>query len=381
MSIKKIKWYIIIIFFIKINNLYSKNIINKIKAKSFILVDYNSKKILIQKNSNKKYPPASLTKIMTSYILSDTLKSKKKKKKIYININKESWYKNKKFNHSSLMFLNKNEKVNIKKINKGMIIQSGNDACVAIATYISKNENQFITLMNKYSKNIGLENTQFKTVHGLDNNQQHTTSKDLIKLSMLLIKHFPKEYKIYKEKKFTYNKITQNNRNNLLWNKNILIDGIKTGHTDKSKYNIAVSAIKGKRRLILILLGNNTIKERNNNSIKLLKWGFKKYKTYQINKYNKYIKKKTFYNINKNIYITNIKKKKIYIKIFKNNFFFFKKNQIIGKIFFFINKKKNKKTYFLTNFKNKNQKNKIHLFKIYLLKLKNFFWKQIKNEN
>ncbi len=367
MNIKKIKTYILIIIFLfNINNTYSKNIINNIKAKSFILVDYNSKKILIQKNQNKKLYPASLTKIMTSYILTDLLKSKKKKNKNYTIIKNNAWSKNKIFKNSSLMFLNKNEKVKITDLNKGMIIQSGNDACVAISEYIAKKEKIFIKLMNKYAKNIGLKNTKFNTVHGLDNKKQYTTAKDMVKLSILLIKNFPKEYKIYKKKFFIYNGIKQNNRNKLLWNKKLNIDGIKTGHTEKAGYNLIISAIKGKRRLILVILGNKTIQNRDKDSIKLLKWGFKKYYTYRIIKSKKNINKikKKFIGTNKNIYITNKKKytikKHIYYKIFKINNLFTKKYQITGKIFYLINKKKNKKCFFLISLKEK--KNNIFFF-------------------
>ncbi len=352
MKIKNNKF--IILIFIILNNfnyINAKNIYKYINVKSYILIDYNSKKILSQKNYNKKLPPASLTKIMTSYINSDLIKKKKINKNDKIKINKNSWFKNPIFKNSSLMFLEKKQIVNINNLNKGMIIQSGNDASVAIANYISGNEKNFIKLMNKYVKKINLKNTNFKNSHGLDSKNQYTTSKDMAKLSILLIKNFPETYKIYKIKKFTFNKIKQKNRNNLLWNKYFNIDGIKTGHTEKAGYNLITSAKKNNTRLISVILGAKSIKERNIYTIKLLKWGFNNFTTKKIINKKKIFKYKKIWlgennllpigNYN-NIYITyynkNKKKNKIIYKIFKTIKAPINKYQIIGKIN--INKKR-----------------------------------------
>ncbi len=348
---KKLKLLLILVLF---TNSFANNIANNIHSKSFILIEYNSQKILAKKNINLKLSPASLTKIMTNYILLDKLKHKKISLKDIIIINNNSSSKNPIFKNSSLMFLKKRDKVTLNNLNKGMIIQSGNDASVAIAEYISGNEKKFIKLMNFYAKNMNLNNTNFKTVHGLDKNNQYTTSKDMVKLSLLLIKNFPKDYKIYKRKTFTFNNIKQKNRNSLLWNKNLNIDGIKTGHTNNAGYNLITSAKKNKLRLICVVLGSKSIKERNNDTKKLIQWGFNNFKIKKIFKYFNEIKQiktwlgnKKYINIgtNRNIYIlykkNNILKKKITFKIFKIIKSPIKKKQILGKIIINSKKKKN----------------------------------------
>ncbi len=381
---KKKKILILIIYLISIN-LYA-NTIKNINVKSYILVDYKSNKILLEKNSNKKLYPASLNKIMTSYILADFIKKKKINKNNLVKIKNSSYWKNPYFKGSSLMFLKKDQKVKISDLNKGMIIQSGNDACVAIAEYLSGNEKNFVKLMNKYKKRINLKNTNFINSHGLDDNKQYTTAYDMAKLSILLIKNFPKIYKIYKKKKFTFNNIKQTNRNLLLWNKNLYIDGIKTGHTNKSKYNLISSAKKNNNRLIVVILGAKSIKDRNYYAKKILKWGFKNFITKKIIKKNKkIINKKIWFSkknflpitINKNIYINYKKKKKIKIKlliIFTN---ILKapiiKNQILGNIFIKVNNKIKKK-YIILSLK-KIKKNNI--IKIILDDIKIKFYKII----
>lgn len=387
MNINKYKKIILIfLILININYVNCKNI----NVKSYILIDYKTKKILSKKNYNKKLPPASLTKIMTSYIISDLIKKKKIFYKNEFKINKNSWYKNPLFKNSSLMFLKKNQKVNIYNLNKGIIIQSGNDASMAISNYISGNEKKFTKLMNKYSKKINLKNTNFKNSHGLDNDNQYTTSKDMAKLSILLIKNFPKTYNIYKEKEFTFNNIKQKNRNKLLWNKLLNIDGIKTGHTNKAGYNLIASCKKKNTRLITVILGAKSIKDRNIYTIKLLKWGFKNFITKKIIKNNKIFKYKNIFfgkeNLipignYKNLYITYKKdynkkiKNKIYYKIFSTLKAPIKKNQIIGKIYLNKNNKKNKKFTFLYTLKkikiNNNLKIIIDYIKYKILNKKN----------
>ncbi len=376
---KKIKLLLILLVF---TNSFSNNIINNIHSKSFILVEYNSQKILAKKNINLKLSPASLTKIMTNYILLDKLKHKKISLKDIIIINNNSSSNNPIFKNSSLMFLKKGDKVTLKNLNKGMIIQSGNDASVAIAEYISGNEKKFIKLMNFYAKNMNLNNTNFKTVHGLDKNNQYTSSKDMVKLSLLLIKNFPKEYNIYKKKVFTFNNIKQKNRNSLLWNKNFNVDGIKTGHTNKAGYNLITSAKKNKLRLICVVLGSKSIKERNNDTKKLIQWGLNNFKIKKIFKYYNKIKpiktwlgNKKYINIgtNKNIYIlykkNNIFKKKITFKIFKIIKSPIKKQQILGKII--INSKK--KNLLISLEENKNTNFIKYLIDFFILIIKKIF--------
>ncbi len=378
----KITLILLVIIF---TNSFANNILNNIKSKSFILVEYNSQKILAKKNINLKLAPASLTKIMTNYVLLDKLKYKKIPWQKLIIINNNSSSKNPIFKNSSLMFLKKGDKVTLKNLNKGMIIQSGNDASVAISEYIAGNEKNFIKLMNNYAKNMKLNNTKFNTVHGLDKINQYTTSKDMAKLSILLIKNFPEEYKIYSEKFFIFNKIKQKNRNSLLWDKNLNVDGVKTGHTDKAGYNLITSAKKNNLRLICVILGSKSIKDRNNDTKKIIRWGFNNFKIKKIFKHYKKIKrqktwlgKKKYINLgsNKNIYIlykkNNIFKKKIIFKIFKIIESPTKTKQILGKII--INSKK--KNFFLISL-NENKCNNLlkYLIDYSILIIKKIFYK------
>ncbi len=361
MKLNIIKKYIIILqIFINLN-IHSKTEFKNINSKAYILIEYNSGKILTQKNPNIKLAPASLTKIMTSYILGKLIKSN------LININniitiKEIIYdKNDyKFKNSSLTFLNIGNKIKIKDLNKGIIIQSGNDACIIIAKYITENENNFIILMNKYAKKMKLKNTNFKSVHGLDIENQYTTAKDMSILSRLLIKNLPIEYKIYKQKEFTFNKIKQKNRNKLLWKKNLKIDGIKTGHTDIAGFNFITSSTKKKTRLILVTLGAESSFNREQDNKIILHWGFNNFFTKKIIKKKHIIKyeKIWFGNKNKiplgtiqNIYITLPKKKKY--KFIKINYKYqvkkilapIKKYQTIGKLYLLTKNKKIIKNY------------------------------------
>ncbi len=397
---KKIKKIILIISLLLLNISIPKSKNIKINPESYILVDFYSNKILAKKNPDLKLAPASLTKIMTNYIVSDYIKKKKINKKDLVLIKENSWYKNPIFKNSSLMFIKKNQKIKIDKLNKGMIITSGNDACIAITNYISDNEEKFTNLMNKYSKIINLKNTNFKNSHGLDNINQYTTSRDIAKLSIKLIKNFPKEYKIYKKKFFIFNNIKQKNRNDLLWYKKINIDGIKTGHTDLAKYNIVVSAKKKKTRLIAVILGAESIKDRNIYSKKLLKWGFNNFKTKKIFSKNKTIRYENIWlgkenkikvGLNKNIYITFKKNKKQKNKIHYKIFNILKapiyKNQIIGKICL-LKKNKFQKCFLLKSLTDIETKNKIqYIFEyiymniyIFISNIFNKLIKIIKNE-
>ncbi len=370
------------------NNIKFKNIKN---VKSYILIDYYSEKILAKKNINLKLPPASLTKIMTSYIISDYIKNNKIKLKDIVTIGYNSWYKNPIFKNSSLMFLIKDQKVKISDLNKGIIIQSGNDACVAISEYIAGNEKKFVKLMNKYSKKMNLKNTNFTNSHGLDNNNHYSTSLDIAKLSINLIKKFPNTYKIYKKKEFIFNKINQKNRNNLLWYKKLNVDGIKTGHTDKSGYNLVSSAKKNNTRLITVILGAKSIEDRDNYTKQLLNWGFKNFETKKLIDKNKIIKYKKIYfgknnfvpiGINKDLYITySIKKKnnkKIITKYFKKIEAPINKNKILGKILIKENNKKLNKKIFLISLKKINLGNIIKIIIDYIIIKINYIIYKIK---
>ncbi|QJC28489.1 serine-type D-Ala-D-Ala carboxypeptidase [Enterobacteriaceae endosymbiont of Plateumaris consimilis] len=327
----------------------SKPILN---AKSYILIDYHSGLVLAEKNADIHYNPASLAKVMTSYVIEKAIELGKIDRNDIVTIGKNAHYSgNILFNGSSLMFLKYGEHVSVKDLIKGIILQSGNDACVAIAEYISGNQNNFVNLMNFYSKKIGLKNTIFKNVHGLDELKQYTSARDMAILGMVLIRDFPNEYYLYKEKEFTFNKIRQMNRNSLLWDNLLNVDGIKTGHTKIAGYNLLVSAKKYNMRLLAVILGETSEKNRTLDSKILLNWGFKNFKTINpLMKYQKFTTLPVFFGkyhflpigVNKNVYLTIIKsqEKKLQIIYFVNcNKIVapIHKYQILGSVNFVIN--------------------------------------------
>lgn len=249
----------------------------QIAAKGFVLMDYNSGKVLAEKEMNTQLHPASLTKMMTSYVIGQELKRGNIAPQDEVTISKNAWAKN--FPDSSKMFIEVGTKVTVEELNKGIIIQSGNDACVAMAEHIAGSEDAFVDLMNAWAKSIGMTNSHFANVHGLDNPNLYSTPYDMALLGRALIKDVPDEYRIYSEKKFTYNGITQYNRNGLLWDKSMNVDGIKTGHTSKAGYSLVSSATEGKMRLVAVVMGTKSANARKSESKKLLSYGFRFFET------------------------------------------------------------------------------------------------------
>ena len=232
-------------------------------APQAIVYDMESKKILFEKDSNRLMYPASMTKIMTAYVVFDAIKSGNITMDTKFPISKKSWKKG-----GSKMFLKFGVNVSVKNLLYGVIIQSGNDAAIALAEGIAGSEENFAQLMNSYAKKLGLKNTNFKNATGWPDKEHYTTSKDLIKLSVSLIRDFPEHYHIWGIKEFTYNKIKQQNRNPLLY-KNIGADGLKTGHTELSGYGLVGSVKKGDRRVLFVLNGMRSKKERSRESFKI----------------------------------------------------------------------------------------------------------------
>ncbi|GAL26927.1 D-alanyl-D-alanine carboxypeptidase [Vibrio variabilis] len=249
----------------------------QIAAKGFVLMDYNSGKVLAEKEMNTQLHPASLTKMMTSYVIGQELKRGNITPQDEVTISKNAWAKN--FPDSSKMFIEVGTKVTVDELNKGIIIQSGNDACVAMAEHIAGSEDAFVDLMNAWAKSIGMTNSHFANVHGLDNPNLYSTPYDMALLGRALIKDVPDEYRVYSEKKFTYNGITQYNRNGLLWDKSMNVDGIKTGHTSKAGYSLVSSATEGKMRLVAVVMGTKSANARKSESKKLLSYGFRFFET------------------------------------------------------------------------------------------------------
>lgn len=250
----------------------------QINAQTFILMDYNSGAVLASLNPDQRQYPASLTKMMTSYVVGEALKQGKIKDSDMVAVTENSYAKN--FPGSSLMFLEINTKASVEDLKRGLIIVSGNDASVALAEHVSGTQQNFIDLMNKYAQQFGLKNTHFTTVHGLDEPNQYSSARDMAIIGSHIIRDQPEEYKIYAEKEFQYNiKKPQPNRNGLLWDKSMNVDGLKTGHTDKAGYNLVASAYNTNTRLISVVMGVPSFKGREVESKKLLQWGFANFET------------------------------------------------------------------------------------------------------
>ena len=266
----------------------------EVNAQTYILMDYNSGAVLASLNPDQRQYPASLTKMMTSYVVGTALKQGKIHNEDMVTIGESAWGRN--FPDSSKMFLNLNQQVSVGDLNKGIIIVSGNDACVAMAEHISGTVANFVDTMNKYVQQFGLKNTNFTTPHGLDDPNQYSTARDMAIIGAHIIRDLPEEYKIYAEKDFTFNKIKQPNRNGLLWDKTINVDGMKTGHTSQAGYNLVASATSpNNMRLISVVMGVPTYKGREVESTKLLQWGFANFETLKTCKANEEISKQSVY--------------------------------------------------------------------------------------
>ncbi len=249
----------------------------QIAAKGYVLMDYHSGKVLAEKEMNTKLSPASLTKMMTSYVIGQELARGNISEDDDVTISKNAWAKN--FPDSSKMFIEVGTTVKVRDLNRGIIVQSGNDACVAMAEHIAGSEDAFVDLMNAWANTLGMTNSHFANVHGLDNAELYSTPYDMALLGKALIRDVPNEYQVYSEKKFTYNGITQYNRNGLLWDKSMNVDGIKTGHTSNAGYSLVSSATEGQMRLVAVVMGTKDANARKSESKKLLSYGFRFFET------------------------------------------------------------------------------------------------------
>jgi serine-type D-Ala-D-Ala carboxypeptidase (penicillin-binding protein 5/6) len=249
----------------------------EIGAKGYLLIDFNSGKVLAENNSEVRLAPASLTKMMTSYIIGQEIKSGNLSPTDKVTISENAWSKN--FPESSKMFIEVGKEVTVADLNRGIIIQSGNDACVAMAEHIAGSESAFADLMNSWAVQLGMNNTRFENSHGLHAEGHYTTPQDMAILAQALINDVPDEYRIYSEKSFKFNGIDQPNRNSLLWDKSLDVDGIKTGHTEEAGYSLISSATKDGMRLISVVMGTSSNSARLTESKKLLNWGFRFFET------------------------------------------------------------------------------------------------------
>jgi len=249
----------------------------QINAKGFILIDYTTGKVIAEENADAQLAPASLTKMMTSYIIGKELENGNIKNDDLVKISENAWAKN--FPGSSVMFIEVGTEVSVDLLNQGIIVASGNDACVAMAEHVAGSESAFADLMNAHAEQLGMSSSFFENSHGLDSTEHMTTPRDMATLASAIIREVPEEYAIYKQKSFTYNKIKQYNRNSLLWDKSLNVDGMKTGHTSNAGYSLVTSATKGDMRLVTVVMGTSSERARKVESKKLLNYGFRFFET------------------------------------------------------------------------------------------------------
>lgn len=247
-----------------------------VNVKSYILIDAQTGTVLVEKNSNLHLPPASLTKIMSLYIISKALKSGSITWQDSVRISKKAWKA-----EGSRMFVKVNDKVSVKELVQGIITASGNDATIAMAEYLGGSEETFTQLMNQEAKNLGMNDSNFTDSTGLPNLAHYATARDLAQLSQAYIVNFPEYYPLFSEKWFSYNKIKQANRNRLLW-RYPYADGLKTGYTAAAGFCLIGTAQKDNMRLISVIMGAPTDEARTEAAIQLLNYGFRFYASHKL---------------------------------------------------------------------------------------------------
>jgi len=248
----------------------------QLAATGYLVMDANTGKILVEHNADEQLPPASLTKMMTSYIVSSEIHSGNVREDDPVDISVTAWKMG-----GSKMFIREGTRVPVKDLLRGVIIQSGNDASVALAEHVAGSEGAFADVMNQQAALLGMNDTHFKNATGWPAEGHMTTAKDLSLLARAMINDFPEHYKLYSEKYFKYNGINQPNRNKLLF-RDKSVDGIKTGHTEAAGYCLVSSAEKNGMRLIAVVMGTRSEEARATESQKLLAYGFRYFQTHKV---------------------------------------------------------------------------------------------------
>ncbi|WP_417547628.1 D-alanyl-D-alanine carboxypeptidase family protein [Marinobacter segnicrescens] len=245
----------------------------QINGSSYVLMDPASGRILMESNSDERLPPASLTKMMTAYIVERELDENRLSMDEMVPISVKAWKTG-----GSRMFVQEGSRVSVEDLLKGVIIQSGNDASVALAEHVAGSEGAFADVMNQQAQLLGMKNTRFETATGLPHENQYSTAYDLALLAAAIINDYPENYPLYAEKHFTYNNIRQPNRNSLLW-RDPSVDGLKTGHTEEAGYCLVASAQRDDTRLIAVVMGTDSSEARAREVQKMLNYGFRYYET------------------------------------------------------------------------------------------------------
>ena len=317
------KFLTFFLFFLFFNHALNADI--NIDADYIILQDHHSEEILYEENADGKIYPASMTKIMTAIVTFDLLKNGQTSLDELITVSEKAWRMSQ--SGYSSMFIMLNDQVSVEDLLKGIIIVSGNDACVALAEGLSGTEKDFVILMNEKAEELGMYNTNFNNSSGINDAENYSTVRDILKMSRYMIENYPEYYSYFKDTTFTWDRtggdpITQGNRNPLLY-KNIGVDGIKTGFLTVEKYSLASSMKSGERRITAIVSGFETKNSRSRQSAKLLNWGLRKFDSIKVAKKNEIIsnfdvwlgkKSKVEVVTHKDVYLTVPKRKKNIIK-------------------------------------------------------------------
>ena len=320
---KLYKFLTFLSFFLFFNHALNADI--NIDADYLILQDHHSEVILYEENADDKIYPASMTKIMTAIVTFDLLKNGQTSLDELITVSEKAWRMSQ--SGYSSMFIMLNDQVSVEDLLKGIIIVSGNDACVALAEGLSGTEKDFVILMNEKAEELGLYNTNFNNSSGINDAENYSTVRDILKMSRYMIENYPEYYSYFKDTTFTWDRtggdpITQGNRNPLLY-KNIGVDGIKTGFLTVEKYSLASSMKSGERRITAVVSGFETKNSRSRQSAKLLNWGLRKFDSIKVAKKNEIIsnfdvwlgkKNKVEVVTYKDVYLTVPKRKKNIIK-------------------------------------------------------------------
>ncbi len=249
----------------------------ELSSRGYVLMDYHTGKVLVERDADKRLNPASLTKLMTAYVAGQEVNAGNISLDDQVVISRNAWAKN--FPDSSKMFIEVNTSVSLSDLYRGLVVQSGNDASVAIAEHVAGSEAGFVSLMNSWASQLGLTNSSFTNPHGLDSDGLYSTPHDIAKLGQAIIRDLPDIYPMYSETSFTYNGITQYNRNGLLRDRSMNVDGMKTGYTSGAGYSLATSATNGDMRLIAVVMGAKSQSVRESESKQLLSYGFRFYET------------------------------------------------------------------------------------------------------
>ena len=253
-----------------------------IRVREYILLDFQTGTVLDAKDPDRRMPPSSMSKLMTAYMVFTALKSGKLSLEDQVTVSRNAWQTGGAASGGSTMFLDPGAMVKVEDLIRGMIIVSGNDACIVLAEALVGSEEEFAKKMNEKAKEIGLTNSHFVNSTGLPDDEHYMTPRDLSTLAKRIVTEFPEFYSIYSETSFTHNNITQGNRNPLLYRVGSGADGLKTGHTAIAGYGLTASAVRNGRRLILVANGMNSMKERDEETSKLIDWGFREFTNRQL---------------------------------------------------------------------------------------------------